>query len=50
VNDENSKLANEEAIDLLSKLLIYDLEDRLTAKEAMNHPYFDKVRANEKKI
>ncbi|KAI4383440.1 hypothetical protein MLD38_009276 [Melastoma candidum] len=36
-----------EAIDFLDKLLQYDHQDRLTAKEAMNHPYFCRVRASE---
>jgi casein kinase II subunit alpha len=33
-----------EGLDLLSKLLQYDHEQRLTAKEAMQHPFFDAVR------
>jgi casein kinase II subunit alpha len=33
-----------EGLDLLSKLLQYDHEYRLTAKEAMQHPFFDPVR------
>jgi casein kinase II subunit alpha len=33
-----------EAIDFLDKLLRYDHQTRLTAKEAMNHPYFYPVR------
>lgn len=33
-----------EALDLLDKLLIYDHEERLTAREAMRHPFFDDVR------
>lgn len=28
-------------VDLLSKLLVYDPEKRITAKQAMSHPYFD---------
>jgi casein kinase II subunit alpha len=31
-------------LDLLDKLLIYDHEDRLTARQAMAHPFFDAVR------
>lgn len=31
-------------LDLLSKLLVYDHQQRLTAKEAMKHPFFDTVR------
>lgn len=29
-----------EALDFLDKLLRYDHQDRLTAREAMEHPYF----------
>ena len=31
-------------MDLLNKLLVYDHEQRLTCKEAMEHRYFDPVR------
>eukprot|EP00980_Cylindrotheca_fusiformis_P014733 scaffold4009_cov124-Cylindrotheca_fusiformis.AAC.13 len=31
-------------LDLLSKLLVYDHDARLTAKQAMQHPFFDLVR------
>jgi Protein kinase domain. len=33
-----------EGIDLLDRLLVYDHEKRLTAREAMMHPFFDEVR------
>lgn len=36
--------ASEQALDLLHKLLRYDHQERLTAEEAMKHPYFDPVR------
>ena len=32
-----------EALDLLDKLLRYDHRERLSAKEAMDHPYFCKL-------
>lgn len=44
VNGENASLANEEALDLLDKCLRYDHTERITAAEAMAHPYFDPVR------
>jgi len=44
VMNENKHLAVPEAIDFLDKLLRYDHQTRLTAKEAMNHPYFYPVR------
>jgi casein kinase II subunit alpha len=31
-------------MDFLDKLLAYDHQKRLTAKEAMDHPYFDPIR------
>lgn len=43
VNDKNKDLANEEAIDFLDKLLVYDHAKRLLPKEAMLHPYFKPV-------
>lgn len=35
-----------EAIDLVSKLLEYTPESRLSAVEAMCHPFFDELRAD----
>ncbi|ANZ74734.1 BA75_00584T0 [Komagataella pastoris] len=46
-NDENAKYVCNEAIDLLDKLLRYDHQERLTAKEAMEHSYFDPIRQME---
>lgn len=40
VNDENKHLVSPEAFDLLDGVLRYDHQRRLTAKEAMAHPYF----------
>jgi casein kinase II subunit alpha len=34
-----------EGLDLLDNLLVYDHYNRLTAKQAMRHPFFDAVRA-----
>ncbi|CAI0430406.1 unnamed protein product [Linum tenue] len=47
INADNQHLVSPEAIDYLDKLLRYDHQDRLTAKEAMAHPYFAQVRAAE---
>ncbi|MBA0677755.1 hypothetical protein Goari_019144, partial [Gossypium aridum] len=44
INAENQHLALPEAIDFLDKLLRYDHVERLTAKEAMAHPYFYPIR------
>jgi len=40
VHSENQHLVSQEALDFLDKLLRYDHNERLTAKEAMDHPYF----------
>ena len=44
VNAANDDLATPEAIDLISKMLVYDKSERILAKEALEHPYFDPVR------
>ncbi|KAH7981406.1 hypothetical protein HPB49_023873 [Dermacentor silvarum] len=40
VHSENQHLVTPEALDFLDKLLRYDHQERLTAREAMEHPYF----------
>ncbi|WZH40398.1 cmgc ck2 kinase [Fusarium acuminatum] len=44
VTSENQRFVSNEAIDFLDKLLRYDHQERLTAKEAQAHPYFNPVR------
>lgn len=45
INDSNKHLSNnEEIIDLIDNLLRYDHQERLTAKEAMGHPWFQPIR------
>ncbi|CAI5470208.1 unnamed protein product [Closterium sp. Yama58-4] len=44
VTAENQHLVSPEAIDFLDRLLRYDHQERLTAKQAMDHPYFDPLR------
>lgn len=44
INSENKHLVNEEALDLLSKMLVYDKNLRITPKEALDHPYFEVLR------
>lgn len=46
VQTENQHLVSPEALDLLDKLLRYDHQQRLTATEAMEHPYFCKQHMN----
>lgn len=43
--DEKCKdLCPDDAIDLLEKMLIYDINERITSREAMKHRFFDEVR------
>ena len=42
---ENQRLCTAEAVDLVDRLLRYDHQERLTAREAMAHPYFAPIRA-----
>lgn len=51
INDNNKHLSdNNEIIDLIDNLLKYDHQERLTAREAMAHPWFDPIRNNEYKF
>lgn len=43
IKPDNKHLAVPEAIDFCDKLLRYDHQERLTAREAMAHPYFEPV-------
>ena len=36
----NESLISEEALDLLDSMLRYDHAERITPKDAMDHPYF----------
>lgn len=44
INGRNKSLATEDAIDLLSKMLVYDKNLRIRPKDALKHRYFDPVR------
>ena len=45
ITKENQHLVSKESLDFLDNLLRYDHAERLTSKEAQEHPYFDQVRA-----
>jgi casein kinase II subunit alpha len=45
VTPENKHLAHSDAIDFLDRLLRYDHQERMTAAEAMMHPYLAPIRA-----
>jgi len=40
---ENQRFISNEAIDFLDKLLRYDHQERLTAEESQEHPYFGEL-------
>lgn len=44
VTEENSHLATDLALDLIDKCVRYDHTERITADDALKHPYFDEVR------
>jgi casein kinase II subunit alpha len=43
ITPENKHLVSSEALDLLSRMLVYDHAERIAAKDAMTHPYFAPV-------
>ena len=47
IHQENKHLVSPEALDFLHNLLRYDHQERLTAKEAMQHPYFTPIVSGE---
>jgi casein kinase II subunit alpha len=49
VNQDNAHLVTQEALDFLDNLLQYDHQDRVTAKDAMQHEYFRPIREDEAK-
>lgn len=44
ITPENEAISGPDALDFLDKLLRYDHMERLTAQEAMAHPYFQAIR------
>ena len=36
------------AVDLLEKMLVYEPSRRISAREALSHPYFDEINGNER--
>ena len=40
VNDKCAELCTLEAMDLLKQMLVYDHQMRITAREALTHPFF----------
>lgn len=44
ITKKNENLASHHALDLISRCIVYDHTERITAEEALLHPYFDDVR------
>ena len=44
INEKNKDNCSNEAIDLLSKMLVYDKNLRINTVDAMKHPFFDPIR------
>ena len=42
-NSENMHLASSDAIDFIEKILVYDPQERMTAREAMCHKWFSQI-------
>jgi casein kinase II subunit alpha len=45
ISAKNQERATKEGIDLLQKMLVYDKNNRITPKKAMQHEYFAPIRA-----
>jgi casein kinase II subunit alpha len=45
INKDNRQLCDRVALDLLEKMLVFDHALRITAKDAMEHPYFEKIKS-----
>lgn len=43
VNENNERFINEEVLDLIDRMLVMDHGERISASEAMKHPYFEEV-------
>ncbi|TWW62600.1 Casein kinase II subunit alpha [Takifugu flavidus] len=50
VHSDNQHLVSPEALDFLDKLLRYDHQIRLTAREAMDHPYFFPIMKDQSRV
>ena len=40
MTEKNADLASKDALDLLTKMLMFDPVARISAKDALAHPYF----------
>ena len=46
IDQSNVERINDDALDLLGRMLVVDHAERITAKDALEHPYFDNVKSD----
>jgi renal tumor antigen len=39
-----------DVVDLIQKMLVYNADDRITASQALKHPYFKELRESEQMV
>lgn len=44
IKESLREIIDQNAVDLISKMLVFDPEKRISAEEALEHPYFDSVK------
>mmetsp|Transcript_22723 Transcript_22723/g.20205 ORF Transcript_22723/g.20205 Transcript_22723/m.20205 type:complete len:274 (-) Transcript_22723:24-845(-) len=44
INEKNKAFVSDEVLDLIDKMLVMDHNGRISASQALKHPYFDEVR------
>lgn len=50
VNSQNEKFCTNDALDLINKTLVFDHSKRISAEEALLHPFFTEVIKEYKEI
>ena len=48
LNENNYSRVTQDGIDLLEQIFVYDKFGRITAKQALEHPFFEPIRALER--
>jgi len=43
ISERNQQYCDDNAIDLLDKMLKFDKNERITPRQAMQHPYFEPI-------
>ncbi len=45
IKEAFKEIIDQNAVDLIGKMLVFDPEKRITAKDALDHAYFDNIKA-----